>query len=223
MQRQRLVQGVVFTGCRSLHSVTLCRNKVLSMLNIYFHCPALEAFHSTQSALHSVDFSACSMLKDITSVSSPDLEHVRLPRAGILDRLCLDVSDLNALDLSRCASLKSLRLTEHHSLRGLNLCRLIALQELTLSYNSRLTTLDTRGSRKLKDLLCTYHESLTSLNVSGCTALQRIVCGSNPVLRHLCICGCSKLRSIGAEHCQLGELDTSFCPSLVEVPSPSQW
>lgn len=125
--------------------------------------------------------------------------------------------------LSRCASLKSLRLTQHHSLRGLNLSRLIALQELTLSYNSRLTTLDTRGCSKLKDLSCTYHESLTSLNVSGCTALQRIVCGSNPVLRQLRICGCSKLRSIGAEHCQLGELDTSFCPSLVEVPSPSQW
>lgn len=119
---------------------------------------------------------------------------------------------LATLDVSGCASLKTLR-SSNNAFTSLVINN-PSLQELYCSGNPALVTVDLTGCSGLKDINCSNNPVLTGITINGCALLEELRLNYNPLMTTLVMGIHPGLKFLQCLNGSLTALDVSNCSSL---------
>lgn len=119
---------------------------------------------------------------------------------------------LTSLDVSGCASLKTLR-TSNNAFTSLTINN-PSLQLLYCSGNPALVTVDLSGCTGLKDINCSNNPALTGVNIDGCWVLEELRLNYNPLMTTLIMGTHSGLKFLQCLNGSLSAIDVSSCSAL---------
>ena len=225
------------TGCSALTKLT-CQNNLIEALDVS-PCVHLTELDCRDNRLAGLDVSHLAELENLGCNNNPMTALAAVGCAALgsspgANYLRLENCPLEEVDLSGCASLRSMDFSKNPDLKRLNVSGCSKLFWLTINeycpsieevdasncttlerlqcYNSALASIDLSGCTALQDVYL-YNCELTSLELTDCAALQSLSVHDN-LLDALDVHGQSRLKNLECNNNMLAELNLEGCTAL---------
>lgn len=201
------------TGINSFQNVVTVNCMYNSLTNLNIALPHLLVFLCNHNQLTSLNVSGCPLLNNF-SCSYNQLTTLNFGGSNSIMQIDAEGNLLTSVNVVGCSQLINLYLSTNN-LTSINLTGLTNLKELHVSYNN-ISALNVSSLNTLTKITCSSN-MLSTLDVSGLSLLGELLANDNPILNSLNISNCTALAYVGAEYCNVMNLNTSGCTSLTQI------